>query len=81
MQVQTASSHQNILGFSVDDTDKAKTHERMKKRCDGRSETDLPPGVFKSELTRRSYLPSLPKEEVKKIAKLFIDELRSPSPK
>ena len=52
------------LGFSMDDTDKAKTHERMKK------------GVME-EVKQTIVFAVLTKEEVKKIAKLFMDELRA----
>ena len=63
------------LGFSMDDTDKAKTHERMKKGVMEEVKQIFRP-EFLNRIDETIVFAVLTKEEVKKIAKLFMDELR-----
>ena len=63
------------LGFSMDDTDKAKTHERMKKDVMEEVKQIFRP-EFLNRIDETIVFAVLTKEEVKKIAKLFMDELR-----
>lgn len=64
------------LGFSMDDTDKAKTHERMKKGVMEEVKQIFRP-EFLNRIDETIVFAVLTKEEVKKIAKLFMDELRA----
>ena len=64
------------LGFSMDDTDKAKTHERMKKGVMEEVKQIFRP-EFLNRIDETIVFAVLTKEEVKKIAKLFMDELRT----
>ena len=64
------------LGFSMDDTDKAKTHERMKKGVMEEVKQIFRP-EFLNRIDETIVFAILTKEEVKKIAKLFMDELRA----
>ena len=64
------------LGFSMDDTDKAKTHERMKKGVMEEVKQIFRP-EFLNRIDETIVFAVLTKEEVKKIAKLFTDELRA----
>ena len=64
------------LGFSVDNTDKAKNHERMKKGVMEEVKQIFRP-EFLNRIDETIVFAVLTKEEVKKIAKLFIDELRA----
>ena len=63
------------LGFSVDNTDKAKNHERMKKGVMEEVKQIFRP-EFLNRIDETIVFAVLTKEEVKKIAKLFIDELK-----
>ena len=60
------------LGFSVDNTDKAKNHERMKKGVMEEVKQIFRP-EFLNRIDETIVFAVLTKEEVKKIAKLFID--------
>ena len=65
------------LGFSMDDTDKAKTHERMKKGVMEEVKQIFSAQSFLNRIDETIVFAVLTKEEVKKIAKLFMDELRT----
>ena len=60
----------------MDDTDKAKTHERMKKGVMEEVKQIFRP-EFLNRIDETIVFAVLTKEEVKKIAKLFMDELRA----
>ena len=60
------------LGFSMDDTDKAKTHERMKKGVMEEVKQIFRP-EFLNRIDETIVFAVLTKEEVKKIAKLFMN--------
>ena len=60
----------------MDDTDKAKTHERMKKGVMEEVKQIFRP-EFLNRIDETIVFAVLTKEEVKKIAKLFMDELRT----
>ena len=60
----------------MDDTDKAKTHERMKRVLWKEVKQIFRP-EFLNRIDETIVFAVLTKEEVKKIAKLFMDELRA----
>ena len=63
------------LGFSMDQTDKAKNHERMKKGVMEEVKQIFRP-EFLNRIDETIVFAVLTKEEVKQIAKLFIDDLK-----
>ena len=63
------------LRFSMDDTDKAKNHERMKKGVMEEVKQIFRP-EFLNRIDETIVFAVLTKEEVQKIAKLFMDELK-----